>query len=185
MWHRGHSVSLPASWGATAQEIRAAVAVADGEVLVRAVTVDAPTEIAFRWLCQLKVAPYSFDLVDNFGRRSPRALTPGMEKLTVGEPVMRIFALADFVEGESLTLRMTDPKALRLFGPMTVTYRVKETVGGARLTCVLDLPTTTGVRARVLRYALAWGDLVMMRKQLLTLRDLSENASRIGAEGPE
>lgn len=167
-------MSLPWSWGATANETRAAASTSKGETLIRAVTVDAPAEIVFRWLCQLKVAPYSYDLADNFGRRSPRTLTPGAEVLTIGEPVMRIFTLEDFVPGESLTLRMTDPGALRMFGPMTVTYRVSEVPGGARLICVLDLTTHTGVVSRVRGLALAWGDLVMMRKQLLTIRDLSE-----------
>lgn len=167
-------MSLPWSWGATADEVLAAATAVKGRAMIRAVTVHAPARVVFRWLCQLKVAPYSYDLLDNRARRSPRTLTPGAEVLTVGEPVMRIFTLEDYVRNRSITLRMTDAGALRLFGPMTVTYRVSDVPGGSRLTCLIDLLSNNGLRSRVRRWALAWGDLVMMRKQLLTIRDLSQ-----------
>jgi hypothetical protein len=79
----------PRVWGVTADEVARcypcdAVLPKPAVTWFRAVTVQAPASVVFRWLCQMKVAPYSYDLLDNFGRRSPRTLTPGVERLEVG-----------------------------------------------------------------------------------------------------
>ena len=81
---------------------------------------DAPVETLFRWLCQLRVAPYSYDWLDNRGRRSPRTLTPGLEELEVGQRFMTIFRLAEFEPGRSITVVHDGP----LFGRVVGTYEV-------------------------------------------------------------
>src|SRR5215208_3125648 len=74
------------------------------EALFRAVTIAASPAVVFRWLCQLRVAPYSYDWIDNGGQRSPDTLTPGLENLSVGQEVMRIFVLSSFEKDRHLTL---------------------------------------------------------------------------------
>ena len=74
--------------------------------LYRAVSVDASPDVVFRWLCQLRVAPYSHDWIDNWGRRSPPQLTPGLERLSGGQVFMGIFELVDFVPDRHVTLRI-------------------------------------------------------------------------------
>ena len=78
----------------------------------------------FRWLCQLKVAPYSYDLIDNFGRRSPKELTPGVENLARGQKLMGIFELVDFERDGHLTVTMSDPRAISIFGRIALSYVV-------------------------------------------------------------
>jgi hypothetical protein len=150
--------------------------------LFRAVDVAAPGEVTFRRLCHMRLAPYSYDLVDNGGRRSPRALTPGVENLEAGQRFMRIFTLESFVRGEHLTLRLTSPRARKMFADIVITYAILPT---SPATCRLLAKVRCGpadrVDQRIRIELLAWGDLLMMRKQLLTLGHLAHlDAQRQG-----
>lgn len=140
-------------------------------VLHRAVDVAAPAGHLFRWLCQLRVAPYSYDLIDNRGRRSPRELTPGLDRLELGQPACRVFTVVHFTAGQQLTIRITDPRARRLLGDTAMTYAaVPAGPGASRLLARVRMRGLDPVRRR----ALAYGDLVMMRKQLRTFATLAE-----------
>jgi hypothetical protein len=140
----------------------------------RAVGVDAPAAVVFPWLCQLRLAPYSYDLVDNGGRRSPRVRDPRCEDLEAGQRFMRIFVLDSFEPGRELTVRIDDPRARRMFGDVVVTYRVTDDAGGrSRLVAVLRVADAGPRWGSWRRRVLVWGDLVMMRRQLLTLAALA------------
>jgi hypothetical protein len=164
------------SWGEAATErsmpLPCDALLPDADAVVhRAVDVAAPAELVFRWLCQLRVAPYSYDLLDNGGRRSPRRLTPGLEELAEGQRVCRIFRLASFETGRSLTVVLDDPAGARAFGRVAITWHVSARgVRSARLLARVRLAGLGPVRRR----ALLWGDLIMMRKQLRTLAALAE-----------
>jgi hypothetical protein len=156
-------------WGSTAAERAVRYPCEDviphAEVVVhRGIDVLAPTEVTFRWLCQLKVAPYSYDWIDNLGRRSPRELTPGLEELRLGDRWITIFELVAFEPGRSITLLNRS----RAFGRLAISYQVE----GSRLVAVIAIATRrpwTGL--------LCWADAVMMRKQLQTFKQLAEAAS--------
>lgn len=163
-------------WGSTLEERQRRYPCDDvlpdhEKALFRAVTVDAPPPVVFRWLCQLKVAPYSYDLLDNGGRRSPQHLVAGADRLVVGEPVT-IFELASFAVGEHLTLRL---RGHRGFGDVAMSYVVVPAAPGeCRLVVKLVTVPPRGLVGTVVRRLLPAGDLVMMRRQLLNLKALAE-----------
>ncbi len=181
--------SLPDCWGTTENEARLEYP-CDGLItridmeLFRAVGVDAPASTVFRWLCQLKLAPYSYDWIDNFGRQSPRILTPGAENLAKGQRVMTIFKLVDFEKNRHITLAMDIPWAKRFLGETSVTYMVVTQNGGCRLLVKLCIMFPHRILSGLIgffpRLFLSWGDLIMMRKQLLNLKELSEKTVQNG-----
>jgi hypothetical protein len=177
------SPSLAYSWGTTAAE-RAAAFPCDSYLIsadsayFRAVTVRAPAPVVFRWLCQLRAAPYSYDWLDNAGRQSPRRLTPGLEQLQVGQRVMLIFQLAEFAPDRHLTLRLMAPRARAMFGEVAISYVVvPQGEQSCRLVAKVLVRYPHAGTWSLMRWGLPWGDLVMMRKQLLTLKALAERSS--------
>ncbi|OBH71618.1 hypothetical protein A5684_20910 [Mycobacterium intracellulare] len=126
----------------------------------RAISIAAPPSIVFAWLCQLRVAPYSYDILDNLGRRSPRRRDPELTRLAVGQRFMTIFVLRSFVDDRQITLRSRG---------VAVTYAIHPGGEGSRLHARVLF-----AGPRLLAHALALGDLLMMRKQLLTLKSLAE-----------
>ena len=81
---------------------------------------------------------------------------------------MKIFRLADFERDHHLTLVQTPTSR---YGEVSVTYQVTPAPNGSRLV----VKTASRPRLRLLHWLLAIGDLVMMRKQLLTLKELAEH----------
>lgn len=139
--------------------------------MYRAVNVDAPSATLFRWLCQLRVAPYSYDWIDNFGHRSPQRLIPGLDELEPGQEFMRIFKLDSFEWGSSLTI------SLKGSGPVAaaVTYLAEDRPsGGSRLLVKFNCSYNSRPVAFLGRIGMAPGDLIMMRRQLLRLKRLAE-----------
>lgn len=173
---------LPERWGATEAELAAAypcdrLVDEPFRAEVRAVDVDAPPDLLYRWVCQLRVAPYSYDLLDNWGRRSPRALTPGLDQLGP-EDTFLIVEVTDVAYGEHVTGR-APPSARRIYGVLAATYQVSERgPGRSRLVVRIDLIEPRNLVQRVRHVLLSWGDVVMMRKQLFTLKALAERGAR-------
>lgn len=165
------------SWGATEAECAASYP-CDHHVKEpyqsyhRAVDVDASVALTFRWLCQLTTGDYTY------GRmwRCSRTLTPGAGELAVGRRFLA-FEIADFATDDHLT-GVTYAATRRLYGTLAVTYRVvPRQPDFSRLVVRLNVPGDGGLSRR-LPGPLAFGDAVIMRKQLLNLKALAERDER-------
>lgn len=173
-------MTIAETWGTTHEERRAAYpcyAVLDRTdvTLYRGISIDAPAPNIFRWLCQLRIAPYSYDWIDNRGRGSPQQLTPGLEELAIGQGVMTIFDLVSFEPGAQITVRMRPGRPRALFGDVVVTYMLRPVnERSTRLVAKLCIRAPRPPLGWLVRYLFPWGDLIMMRKQFHNLKRLAE-----------
>jgi hypothetical protein len=172
------------SWGTSEQE-RAMSFPCDAYVerplvsYYRAIDIEAPKELVYRWLCQIRIAPYSYDWFDNFGRRSPRQLTPGLGRLKVGQALLVMFRIVEFVENEHITAQGETFEWLA-GQRLAMTYLVlPRTESSCRVVTKLSGhygPDTFANRLR--REYAPIGELPLMRKQLLTMKRLAEKQFR-------
>lgn len=127
------------------------------------------------WLCQLRLAPYSYDWVDNLGRRSPRELRwlpdprPGDSYSRVGGrfDVGRVVAVA---HQEHLTAEVMGALMSYVLVP-----------GGGTTRLLLKVVVA---RAHWHTPLLAAADLPMARRQLLNLAALAARTPVTPADRP-
>jgi hypothetical protein len=170
-------------WGATDDEVESSVVgddVVAGARLVatRAVTIAAPPAVVFPWLRQMgfgRAGWYSYDWIDNLGRRSARSVLPEWRQVSTGDvipgggPVGFEVMVADEPKAFVLALAHRGSATSRV--GFSLAYELRPIAGATRL--------VSRVRARidapggrfVERFVLGPGDGVMVRKQLLTLAE--------------
>jgi hypothetical protein len=133
----------------------------------RGVTVHAPPSLVWPWITQIRLAPYSYDWIDNLGRRSPRELR----------------ALPEPIAGEHFTTAgtrqigriMSVTPGQQLTGHIMGAFMSYVLVAENDATRLLLKIVTPGGRG--LAPLLSVGDLVMARRQLLNVKHLAEHQS--------
>jgi hypothetical protein len=141
----------------------------------RGVTVRAPARDVWAWVAQIRLAPYSYDWIDNLGRRSPQELREPVE-LAAGQP----FTTAG---GRPTGRILSVEPGVQLTGQImgAVMSYVLAPPGGPTEGSTRLLLKVAGAHGRRIAPLLCVGDLVMARRQLLNLAQLAERSTT----GPE
>jgi hypothetical protein len=131
----------------------------------RGVRVEAPAEAVWPWVAQVRLAPYSYDWIDNLGRRSPRELV-GLPEPQVGESFTtaggrKVGRIVSVDPGRQLTGT--------IMGAFMSYVLVPQQRNATRLLLKVVMQTT-----RWAAVGLSVGELIMARRQLLNLRQLAE-----------
>ncbi len=136
----------------------------------RGVTVVAPVRDVWPWITQIKLAPYSYDWIDNLGRRSPQELqhliepAPGEHLTTAGgRRVGRVLSVESQVQLTGQIMGALMSYVLVPQGGSTEATRLLLKVVGSTNRWIAPLLST--------------GDLLMARRQLLNLKRLAERGS--------
>ena len=130
----------------------------------RAVTVRTKPDRLWPWVAQIRLAPYSYDWIDNLGRRSPRELR----------------GLPEPAADQHFSTAATRPlgRILSVVTPEQLTGRIAGAVISYVLVpkghCTRLLMKFVTARGRLVAPLLSVGDLVMARRQLLNLKQLAE-----------
>lgn len=176
-WHTG--------WGATRAE-RTEVLPGDttpvsefGMCATRAVTIDAPPSAVWPWICQIGVGKagwYSYDLLDNLGRRSSEMVIPEWQDVEVGDPAAPMSPFAPLCDSP-WRVAQVEPNAVMLW---------RNRVAGTWVWVLRPLPDSrTRLVSRIrISYAspsglafaplLELADFPMFRRMLLGIRERAE-----------
>lgn len=132
----------------------------------RGVTVDAPPATVWRWVAQIRLAPYSYDWIDNLGRRSPQRLV-GLPEPVAGEAFTTAGGRR---RGRILAVEPGHHLTGEIMGAVLSYVLVPDAGNTTRLLLKLVMRTNP-----VIALGGCLGDLVMARRQLLNLKRLAES----------
>jgi hypothetical protein len=165
-------------WGVTDAEVSRAYP-CDGRVpgpvleLWRGITVDVPPRQLWPWVCQVRLAPYSYDWLDNLGRRSPRELR-GLPDPRPGDPFTCVGGRLAI--GRVLSVASEEHLTASIMGA-GMSYVL--TPSGASTRLVLKIVIA---RQRWYATAVGLGDWPMARRQLKNFKALAEREAQSSSE---
>jgi hypothetical protein len=131
----------------------------------RGVRIEAPAEAIWPWVAQVRLAPYSYDWIDNRGRRSPRHLA-GLPEPAVGD---KFTTVGGRELGRIVSVDLGKQLTGTIMGAFMSYVLVPQDHDVTRLLLKVVMRTT-----RWAALGLSVGDLIMARRQLLNFKHLAE-----------
>jgi hypothetical protein len=150
---------------------------ADCRELLRCIEVSANASDIFVWLKQLRIAPYSYDFIDNRGRKSPDYIIENLPPLKVNTHYLLAFHIFEFEENSFIACRFCEPinPPLDLYMKgLFIEYRIAEQGTKTKLWCKIKGYFNTDISSKGFFFVFSVVNKIMMARQLKNIKKLSE-----------
>ena len=149
----------------------------DCRELLRCVEIKAGASDIFVWLKQLRIAPYSYDFIDNRCRKSPDYIIENLPPLKVNTHYLLSFHIFAFMENSFIACRFCEPinQPLNFYmKDMFIEYRIEEQGTKARLWCKIKGYYNGDISSKGFFFIFSILNKIMMTRQLKNIKKLSE-----------
>ena len=173
-------------WGATPEEIQSPVVGDDlcpsaSLIATRSITISAPPQDVFPWIRQMgfgRAGWYSYDWLDNLGRKSATTIHDEWQTVNAGDkvpsgPISFTAAVVEAPRHFVLEIKSLGKKSPKLH--FTLAYELRDDPHGTRLVTRMRSHISVPLSFLFEKLILGPGDGLMLRRQLLTI---SKNASK-------
>lgn len=176
-------------WGATTEEIHSSVV---GDDLckdatlsaTRSITISAPPQDVFPWIRQMgfgRAGWYSYDWLDNLGRKSATTIHEEWQSVEAGDtvpsgPISFTAAVVHAPRLFVLEIKSLGKKSPKLH--FTLAYELRDDPQGTRLVTRMRSHCNFPFGSKFEKLILGPGDGLMLRRQLLTIRKNVSQVSR-------
>jgi hypothetical protein len=181
-----YTVMIFQYWGATSEEIQSPVVGDDlcanaTLIATRSITISAPPQDVFPWIRQMgfgRAGWYSYDWLDNLGRKSATTIHDEWQTVEVGDkvpsgPISFTAAIVEAPRHFVLEIKSRGKKLPKLH--FTLAYELRDDPQGTRLVTRMRSHCSFPFGPLFEKLILGPGDGFMLRRQLLTI---SKNASQ-------
>jgi hypothetical protein len=173
------------NWGATDDEIQSPVVgdhiCPDARIVAtRSITISAPPNEVFPWIRQMgfkRAGWYSYDIIDNLGRKSATSIHEDWQDVTTGSQVpagLMSFTAAIVEPPRSFVLQVGSPTRPMKRLCFTLAYELRDDPAGTRLVTRMRSRVNVPTGVVIERLLLGPGDGIMLRKQLLNIAARAE-----------
>lgn len=148
--------------------------------LLRYIDIRAGASDIFRWLKQLRIAPYSYDFIDNRFIKSPDFIIENLPPLKINSHFLLAFHIIEFEEDSFIACRFCEPinPPVDLYmGELCFEYRITAQGTGVRLWCKIKGCFNTNLSSKGFYAIFSAVNRIMMARQLKNIRKLSERLS--------